>query len=139
MQTKKTQKSIIYPKVGLKEVLSVIWRGIKPQKWYFFIVIGFLILGNIILIIIPIFYKQFFDIITSTKDTSDITSSLVRIIFTILLFNLMFWIAFRIATLANNTYQPRVIANLKQNSYNYLMEHSYSFFTNSFAGSLVQK
>ena len=31
------------------------------------------------------------------------------------------------------------IASLKQNAYNYIIEHSYSFFTNHFIGSLVQK
>ncbi|MBX4200920.1 ABC transporter ATP-binding protein/permease, partial [Candidatus Parcubacteria bacterium] len=30
-------------------------------------------------------------------------------------------------------------ANLKRNAYHYLMNHSYSFFTNNFVGSLVQK
>ena len=31
------------------------------------------------------------------------------------------------------------MANLKQQSYDHLMGHSYSFFVNNFAGSLVQK
>ena len=31
------------------------------------------------------------------------------------------------------------MANLKQQSYDHLMLHSYSFFANNFAGSLVQK
>ena len=45
----------------------------------------------------------------------------------------------RIATLANNYYEPKVMSNLKQQSYDHMMLHSYTFFANSFAGSLVQK
>ena len=49
------------------------------------------------------------------------------------------WLFFRLATLYNSAYQTATIARLKQQSYDYLIEHSYSFFSNNFTGSLVQR
>ena len=135
----KVQGGIIYPKVGLKEVISAFWNGIKPKKWKLFIVIISIILANVVSIIIPIFYKQFFDIISSNLSRSIIAPQLLAIVFWVLFFNVLYWSFYRIASFNNNYYQPVVMANLKQQSYDHLMQHSYSFFVNNFAGSLVQK
>ncbi|MCX6718265.1 MAG: ABC transporter ATP-binding protein [Candidatus Staskawiczbacteria bacterium] len=139
MPTEKIQKGIVYPQVKLKDVLAAFWRGIKPRKWQLFILVVSIILANIGAIIIPLFYKQFFDIIAGGGDKIIIASKLFALIFYILGINILFWILYRIATLANTNFEPKVMANLKQQSYDHLMLHSYSFFTNSFAGSLVQK
>src|SRR3989338_7585103 len=60
-------------------------------------------------------------------------------VFFFVFFNLLFWFSYRLATIANIKYHMDTIASLKQNAYNYIIEHSYSFFTNNFVGSLVQK
>ena len=138
-KTKKIQKGIVYPKVGLKEILGTIWNGIKPQKWWLFVLVISIVLANIATIITPIYYKQFFDVISSGASKSVIVPQLFTLIFWVLFFNVLFWIFNRIASLANNQYEPKVMANLKQQSYDHLMGHSYSFFVNNFSGSLVQK
>ena len=133
------QKNIAYPKVRLKDVLGAFWRGIKPQKLRLFILLGSLILANIVIIMVPIFYKQFFDVIAAGGDKNIIAGHLFLIIVYVACLNGVFWLLYRVASLSNNVYQPSTIANLKQQAYDYLMEHSYSFFTNNFTGSLVQK
>ena len=137
--SKKIQKSIIYPKVSLKDVLRAFWNGIRLKKWNFFTIIVSIILANVVSIITPLFYKNFFDIISSNVSKAEIIPQLFNVILWVLFFNFLSWIFYRTASLANNYYQPIVIANLKQQSYNHLMGHSYSFFVNNFAGSLVQK
>lgn len=136
---KKSQKTIIYPKVGLKEIVRAFWNGVKPQKWLLFVLLTFMVLANIVTIITPIYYKQFFDVISSNLGKSVIVPQLVTLIFWVLFFNALYWLFYRICTLANNYYEPKVMANLKQQSYDHMMGHSYSFFVNNFAGSLVQK
>lgn len=138
-KTEKAQKSIIYPKVKLKDVLRALWNGMKPQKWQLIVLVAAIILGNIVTILVPIFYKQFFDVISSGANKIVIAQHLFTIIFYVLGLNGLFWVFYRIATLANNTYEPKVMANLKQQAYNHLMQHSYSFFVNNFAGALVQR
>lgn len=135
----KLQTNIIYPKVKLRDVLGAFWRGIEPRKWWFFCLIIFVIFANITGIITPIFYKQFFDIIAKSGDKAIVAPKLLMIVTYILLLNILFWFFYRIATLSNVKYQMNTIARLKQNSYNHLIEHSYSFFTNNFVGSLVQR
>ncbi len=139
IKKEKSQRSIIYPQVRLRDVLAAFWRGVKSVKWFLFILIFSIISGNIVIIITPLFYKQFFDVIASPGDKSVVVSKLVAIIFYVLFFNSLYWLLTRIATLANNHYEPKAMANLKQQSYDHLMLHSYSFFVNNFAGSLVQK
>lgn len=135
----KKQRAIIYPEVKVKDVLTAFWQGIKPKKWLLFTMIGSVVLGNVVAIITPLFYKQFFDIISIVGDKSSIANQLFKIIFYVAFLNGLYWLFQRIATLANNAFEPQVMANLKQQSYEYLMQHSYTFFANSFAGSLVQK
>jgi ATP-binding cassette subfamily B protein len=133
------EKNIIYPRVRLKDVLGAFWRGTKPQKWSLFLLFGFIVLASITTIIVPIFYKQFFDVISANGDKSAIAVKLVGIIIQIAVLNGFVWLFYRIATFLNNSYQTGTIARLKQQSYDYLMEHSYGFFTNNFTGSLVQR
>jgi len=132
-------KGIVYPKVKLKHVLTAFWNGVRPKKWQLYILLASIILGNIMTIITPLYYKQFFDVISGPGDKSVLMPRLISIIFYVLFFNALYWIFMRIATLANNDYEPTVMANLKQQSYDHMMGHSYSFFVNNFAGSLVQK
>src|ERR1043165_4275929 len=134
MKNEKPQKSIIYPKVKLKDVMGAFWQGVKPQKWKLFTVIISVTLATIAITMVPIFFKQFFDTISAGGDKNTIAPHLIVLILYGTLFNFIFWLFYRVATIANNYYQPAAIANLKQQAYDHLMEHSYSFFTNNFTG-----
>jgi len=133
------QRSIIYPKVTIKDVLMAFWRAIQPQKYWMYFLVCSIIAGNIMPIIIPILYKQFFDIITMGGDKIFIANNLLTLIVYIAFLNFFYWLFYRFAEIANIKYQMNTIARLKQQSYDYLMQHSYSFFTNNFVGSLVQR
>ncbi|MBU4274710.1 ABC transporter ATP-binding protein/permease [Patescibacteria group bacterium] len=132
-------KNIIYPEVKIKDVLTAFWIGIKPQKWSLFVVLIFTILAGVAATIAPIFYKQFFDIISSGGDKVIIAHTLILIIVQIAIINGFIWLFYRIVAIYNNSYQTGTIARLKQRSYDYLMGHSYIFFSNNFTGSLTQR
>ncbi len=138
-EEKKLQKNIIYPKVKIKDVLRAFWNGIRPQKRQLFFVVFSMVTANIIAVIIPLFYKQFFDVISINGDKTAVVQKLIIIIIQIAFLNGFVWLFYRIATVYNGSYQTGTIARLKQQSYDYLMEHSYSFFSNNFTGSLVQR
>lgn len=139
MNQEKSQTNIVYPEVKLKDVLAAFWRGIKPQKWFLFLAILSIILANIVSIVTPLFYRNFFDIVSAPGDKSQVAHQLLVIIIQIAVLNGFMWLFYRIGTFFNIIYQADGIARLKQQMYDYMMEHSYSFFTNSFAGSLVQR
>ena len=140
MPSQKQQSNIVYPKVTLSDVLGAFWRGMKPQKWKLLVLVLGIILYNSVYIITPLFYKHFFDVIFSGGgNILLVTPILLRIIIYIGLLHGLAWLFSRIAEFANNIYQPMTMANLKQQAYNHLIEHSYGFFTNNFVGSLVQR
>lgn len=134
-----SNRNIIYPKVNLRDVLRALWRGMKPNKLWFFVVIFSMMFINIVDILIPLLYKKFFDIITTSSDKMAIAPSLLNVIILVAILNFIIWVTHRILSYANNIFQPATIAKLKQQSYDYLMEHSYDFFSNNFTGSLVQR
>jgi ATP-binding cassette subfamily B protein len=133
------EKNIIYPKVGLKDVLRAFWSGVKPQKWALLAIILTLVAANAIGIYVPVFYKKFFDIVSVSGVNEQISKSLVIIIIQVLLIQLIAWVFWRINSFVVPSFEAKSIARLKQQVYDYLMDHSYSFFVNNFAGSLVQK
>ncbi len=49
------------------------------------------------------------------------------------------WFFFRLATFSNPHFQGNGIALLRQQGFNYMLSHSYSFFANNFTGSLTQR
>ncbi len=130
---------IIYPKVTVLDVSKAFWNGMKPQKWKLFLMVFAIIAMNIVYIITPLFYKHFFDVIVVGGNTPSVVQNLFQIIIFVGLLHGFAWACSRVSHLANNVYQPMTTANLKQQSYNYLIEHSYGFFTNNFVGSLVQR
>lgn len=136
---KKNQNTITYPKVGFWDISRAFWRGIKPQKWWLFSLI-FLVVGvNVVWVIIPLFYKEFFDVIASSANKGAVAPALIGIIIKIAILHVVVWIFYRSYALINNDFQARTMARLRQQAYDYLMSHSYGFFTNNFTGGLVQK
>ena len=110
-----------------------------PQKWKLLVIIFSIVLTNLFYIIVPLFYKNFFDVVMAGGNNPSVVQVLFRIIIYVLLLHSLAWLFTRIAEFANNIYQPMTMANLKQQAYDHLIEHSYSFFTNNFVGSLVQR
>ena len=139
MSDKKSQSNIIYPNVKIIDISKAFWRGVKPYKWLLFFVLFCVVSTNIVAIITPIFYKQFFDVIVSVSDKIIIAQKLLYIITYIAILNGVLWVLYRAHSFSNSKFQAAVIAKLKQQAYDYLMKHSYGFFSNNFTGSLVQK
>ncbi|MEK7189861.1 MAG: hypothetical protein AAB666_02665, partial [Patescibacteria group bacterium] len=57
-------------------------------------------IATVLEIIIPIYYKKFFDILTGTQATSVTAAALLNTLFAILAINAITWIIYRFATLA---------------------------------------
>lgn len=94
--------------------------------------------SSLVAIFPPLFYKKFFDALGGGVQPG-LSQALTTIISIILVLHITGWIFQLIGMLLYNYTQSRVTAHLKQNSFDYLILHSYSFFANSFSGSLVQK
>lgn len=125
--------------IKIKKVFNKLWLGIKPYRIAFFITFFMYTSGQFISIFVPIYYKRFFDTLNQDLSRVLLVPVLVKIIFIVLFLKLIYWLIWRISSFNYITMQARVMAKLRQISFDYMLGHSYSFFTNNFSGSLVQR
>ncbi len=105
-----------------------------------FILILTISIGAILDVYIPLLYKDFFDTLTANEFTRSLAvSTLVHIILLILGFKFLNWIAFRSAHFVHIQFIADGMGFLRKRAFDYLIEHSYTFFANNFTGSLVQR
>ena len=125
--------------VSVGQVMGQFWKGMGSMKSFFFASWALFFVAQVINIIIPIYYKKFFDIIGKSINPTATAPLLVEIIIFILILHLVNQIFWNTATFLFTKMQATVMARLKQNSFNYMIEHSYTFFANNFGGSLIQR
>ncbi len=125
--------------IKVSQIIHQFWLGIKPFKKYFFATYFFLFIGTSINVIVPIFYKNFFDTLGTTGDKSLIAPILIKIVIIVLGLKILNWAFWRCGMYSIIKCEAATMGQLKQNAYNYLLNHSYTFFANNFSGSLVQK
>lgn len=119
-----------------RDTFRIFWQHSKKYPWKILILVVALIGASVSSIFSPYLYKLLFNVLTSANPTIE---ALMRVVFLILLAITVNWFFWRLATFVNNTFQPRVMTDLVNTCFRYLQEHSYNFFSNNFAGSLVKK
>lgn len=90
--------------------------------------------------IAPLYYKQFFDVLAGTTASNE--NVMQQLLFLLAIIAGLYsaaWLFRRINQFANVYVQTHVMTDLMQTSFAYLERHSYKFFTNNFAGSLVRR
>ncbi len=126
-------------KIKIRDILNEYIKGLNGYKMLFSITLFFFILATLVDIVIPYIYKNFFNILNSAEIKSGVFSSLFTIILIVGLLHLVSWLFGRIAFFMFISSSSHSIAQLKQNSFRYLIKHSHNFFSNTFSGGLVQK
>ncbi|MGB8815655.1 MAG: ABC transporter ATP-binding protein [Minisyncoccia bacterium] len=126
-------------KITNSQIFKEFWYGMGHFRGLFFVCFFLFTASTSLNMFVPIFYKKFFDILGSSVTTDISVTSLIHTIILILIIHLFGWISFQISMRIFTKVESGVMAKLKQKSFDYLMLHSYGFFTNNFAGSLVQK
>lgn len=99
----------------------------------------FTIIAISIDVIVPLFYKRLLDTLATAEPTDAVVSVLISIAASIAGLLLLRQTARRIGSYANTYFQPRIMNDLTQTSFAHLVNHSYSFFSNNFTGSLVRR
>lgn len=132
-------EKIIYPTIQLPHILKAFWRGVRLYQRLLYALLVSIVAVNIVEVITPLFYKRFFDTLIASSDKAATAPVLVGIIFTILGLNGLIWLFYRIATFVDNRFLTEISAVLRQQAFDRLLRHSYSFFSNNFTGSLVQR
>lgn len=126
-------------KVTVKDTLTIYWRAVRNHRISLSVAFVGIVIGNIFNVIQPIYYKKFFDVLVLPQSPDALYPRLLSL-FTILIgLSLATWLFYRITDFANTFFQTGVIADLKEHAFSALLHHSYTFFSNSFAGALVRR
>jgi len=125
--------------VLVSQIMKQFWNGVRPMKSWFFSSYIFFFCAQIINLIVPLYYKNIFDILGKSTDRASAVHSLTKIVFFILALHLVNQVFWQIAIYLYTKMQANAMARLKQNAFDYMTLHSYSFFANNFTGSLVQR
>ncbi len=122
------------------DAFRAFWQGMRYHKLALISAVSGVIVSQIFGVIVPIYYKQFFDVLNTATLSVDARSALmIHIIVLILVLHGIVWLAFRISTFSQTHFQALVIGKLKQQAFDYMIDHSYAFYANNFTGSLVQR
>ena len=126
-------------KTNTKKTLRIYWQAcLKHRASGLAVVLG-VVGASFLGVIIPLFYKNFFDVLASGEAPSAVVKNLISILLTIAGLEVISWLVWRLATFTNSYFQPKAMAELTNQCFAYLHRHSFGFFNNSFVGSLVKR
>lgn len=127
-------------KVPFKTIIGHFWPHVKKYKKSFF----FAFLGNatsitISSLLLPLYYKDIIDLISSVSDRAlaydDLMSLLIKLGVAIIIYSAMA----RITAFALTYSQSNIMRELANYAFKQINKHSYHFFTSTFSGSIVAK
>src|SRR3990167_8716210 len=125
---------------SLRKILKYVWPETRGHRLAFFLV--FLFYGLAVLldnIFKPYIYKEIVDSITLNSPSEIIIARLLFLIGIVAIVVLINTTFYRLGDFTNAYFESKVMKKLHDSTLHKLLEHSYSFFTSNFSGSLVAK
>lgn len=127
-------------KLSPVKTVRLYWQQIRKYKLLLFCLVSAMIVAYVSEVIIPIYLKSFFDgLADNTLHGAVLQQTLLHAWMVVIFLGLLRWFFYRAAGLMNCVFQPRVMIDLEQSAFEYLLGHSYRFYSNSFAGSLARR
>ncbi len=122
-----------------KKTLKIYWQSLSNYKVSVFAMLFAVTGAAVIDVIVPLYFKEFFDVLSGSQPKDVIVKSLIAILIIIAGLNFLEWIFWRIATFTASYFYPKVMADLTNKCFAYLHKHSFAFFENTFVGSLTKR
>ena len=126
-------------KNNTKKTLQIYWQHFWKYKFSGLLVLFSVSAAAGLNTVFPIYFKKFFDVLSSPAPQTVVVSGLMRILLTLIILYAVNWVFWRLTHFTMSAVQPRIIADLSNFCFAYLQKHSYRFFENSFVGSLVKR
>lgn len=120
-----------------KNTLKIYWQHARKYSLGIAVTILMIFLSTGLLAYVPFLYKKLFDTIAlGDPSLAPILFNTIKLILGVSFLRLLFD---RLEFFVNGSLQAYVMADLANSCFDYLHQHSYSFFNNNFGGSLVRK
>ena len=88
---------------------------------------------------VPVYLKRFFNVLALQNSTSAAYESLISIILSIGMISFFGWISRRIHIFSLMYIESKVMAELMESAFDYLLRHSHRFFISQFTGTLTRR
>ena len=125
--------------VGSHSVLGIYTKETLKHPWLF----GTVIFGTLLMqaadLASPLYLRTFFNTLVLHAPSATIVHSLEITLAIILGIQLIDWLSTRIQVFSIMYLESRVMSNLYADSFSYLLEHSYHFFSTQFTGTLTRR
>lgn len=126
-------------KLNTKRTFRFFWKHVKRYKLLAILMMIALVIATCAGMAWVIVFREFFEILTQDASKELIVSGLISTLFLLVVVETIEWIGWRICQFSNDFFQPKIMANIGNECFDYLNQHSHRFFTNNFAGALVKK
>ncbi|MFA6131690.1 MAG: ABC transporter ATP-binding protein [Patescibacteria group bacterium] len=126
-------------KANNRDVLKVFWQHTRKYKGRAFLVFFLIILATMVDLVTPWVLKDLIDTVSSNIPSSSLWPALNKILLSMLGLYAFGFICWRSQGFMAADIQSRIMTDLEKTSMHNLLGHSYRFFTNNFAGSIVRK
>ncbi len=124
--------------VSVLTVLKLYGQSNREHSWVTFFTVTAAILASLSAVVAPYIFKKFLDLLGQGVGAGQ-TAALYHNIFLFFIVAFSTWFFWRLCYFTNSYLASHMLASLRQRAFAYLMGHSHSFFTNTFAGALVQR
>lgn len=121
------------------DVLGLYWRYAKRRRWQMLAAISFTAISVGADALVPLALKRLVDAMSVGEVGASALQAALAALWFLALLRLIAWVFWRMSGWINAHFQPHTMADIQKDAYEYLMGHSYQFFSDSFAGSLVRK
>lgn len=122
-----------------KDTFKFYIRATKKYPWFFIITVASVVVSQIAVLASPLYLRSFFNTLASGAPSPELAATLFSTLWIIAGLMLLNWIAIRIEFWALVYLDARVLRDLYDVAFSYLIRHSYHFFSNQFAGTLTRR
>ncbi len=125
--------------VSKKTILKVFWRHAMKYPWSAFTIMTATIVAVGLDAVGPWYFKQLIDQLSTNQPANGVPSLVWTFVSILIFLAIIRWICWRLVGFFTSFWQTNVMSDLQQTSFNYLLGHSYKFYSDNFTGSLVRK
>src|SRR3989344_6258222 len=123
-----------------RRVFHYYWPQVKKYKWSFLLTFFFYGVGTILAYIItPYLYKKIIDLISISAPELVDLKRLFYFVSLVVVNITAYLIIYRLGDYLIVYFQSNAMREIRNDTFRRLIDHSYKFFSNNFAGSLVTK
>ncbi|TSC73948.1 MAG: ATP-binding cassette, subfamily B, bacterial [Parcubacteria group bacterium Gr01-1014_48] len=122
-----------------RRVIPYYWRQVKKYKWPFFMMFGAYGGATIVTQLVPLYYRDIVDVITHADTPALVADRLMSLMLAIAILTLTYNALYRLGDYCIVKTHGLVTRALADYAFSKIQAHSYRFFSETFAGSLVAK